>query len=228
LPDDRVGGGVVAGRAREFRKPSRGIAATGSSRPRASEGFACCSSVAADPLGLSAERREARRRAAVRAFPPRDHRQRRQRRGIRQGCAGGGQDDCRHDQEDDRSAFGAAWPPDPNRRCFAAASVPTGSSEAAKIETVSIDPNMPVVDIGALLDSLAAKASQKLNWKVSIVDLMKLLDIDSSLSARKELAKELHYDGDTHDSAAMNIWLHKQLMKKLAEHGGKLPEDLKS
>jgi hypothetical protein len=105
---------------------------------------------------------------------------------------------------------------------------PTGSKEAAKTETASVNPNMPVVDVGAILDGLAAKASEKLNWKVSIVDLMKLLDIDSSLSARKELAKELHYDGDTHDSATMNIWLHKQLMKKLAEHGGKLPDDLKS
>lgn len=101
---------------------------------------------------------------------------------------------------------------------------PKGSSEAAKTETTSINP----VDVGALLDGLAAKASEKLNWKVSIVDLMKLLDIDSSLSARKELAKELHYDGDTNNSASMNIWLHKQLMRKLAEHGGKLPEDLKS
>lgn len=101
------------------------------------------------------------------------------------------------------------------------------STEAAKIQTASIDPNIPLVDVGALLDGLAANASEKLNWKVSIVDLMKLLDIDSSLSARKELAKELHYDGDTSDSAAMNIWLHKQLMQKLAEHGGKLPEDLK-
>jgi hypothetical protein len=108
------------------------------------------------------------------------------------------------------------------------ASASTGSGEAAKIETASIDPNMPVVDVGALLDGLSAKASEKLNWKVSIVDLMKLLGIDSSLSARKELAKELHYDGDTHDSAAMNIWLHKQLMKKLAEHGGKIPDELKS
>ena len=101
------------------------------------------------------------------------------------------------------------------------------SAEAANIQTASIDPNMPVVDVGALLDGLAANAAEKLNWKVSIVDLKKLLDIDSSLSARKELAKELHYDGDTNDSATMNIWLHKQLMQKLAAHGGKLPEDLK-
>ncbi|HBI67994.1 MAG TPA: DUF3597 domain-containing protein, partial [Massilia sp.] len=60
----------------------------------------------------------------------------------------------------------------------------------------------------------------------SIVDLMKLLDLDSSLAARKELAAELHYTGDTSDSASMNIWLHKQVMKKLAENGGKVPSDL--
>jgi hypothetical protein len=100
-------------------------------------------------------------------------------------------------------------------------------SESAKIETASIDPNVSVVDVGALLDGLTAKAAEKLNWKVSIVDLMKLLDIDSSLTARKELAKELHYDGDTHDSAKMNVWLHKEILKKLAEHGGKLPDELK-
>jgi hypothetical protein len=107
------------------------------------------------------------------------------------------------------------------------ASTSPSVSEIAAIETASIDPNIPVVDVGALLDGLTAKASEKLNWKVSIVDLMKLLDIDSSLSARKELAKELNYDGDTHDPATMNIWLHKQILKKLAEHGGKLPDDLK-
>lgn len=83
------------------------------------------------------------------------------------------------------------------------------------------------VDVGAVLDGLASKNSQKLDWKHSIVDMMKLLDMDSSLSARKELASELHYSGDTNDSAAMNIWLHKQVMQKLAENGGKIPEDLK-
>jgi hypothetical protein len=83
------------------------------------------------------------------------------------------------------------------------------------------------VDVGAVLDGLASKNSQKLDWKHSIVDMMKLLDMDSSLSARKELASELHYSGDTNDSAAMNIWLHKQVMQKLAENGGKVPEELK-
>ena len=83
------------------------------------------------------------------------------------------------------------------------------------------------VDVEAILDDLAAKASQKLNWKTSIVDLMKLLNLDSSLSARKSLAEELGYSGDMNDSASMNIWLHKQVMTKLAENGGKVPDDLK-
>ncbi|MBV8851706.1 MAG: DUF3597 domain-containing protein [Methylobacteriaceae bacterium] len=83
------------------------------------------------------------------------------------------------------------------------------------------------VDVAAVLNGLAAKNSQKLDWKHSIVDMMKLLDMDSSLSARKELASELHYSGDTNDSAAMNVWLHKQVMQKLAANGGKVPEELK-
>ena len=83
------------------------------------------------------------------------------------------------------------------------------------------------VDVAAVLEGLKDKASQELNWKTSIVDLMKLLSVDSSLTARKELAKELHYDGDMSDSATMNIWLHQQIMRKLAENGGKLPDDMK-
>ncbi|MBX6319778.1 MULTISPECIES: DUF3597 domain-containing protein [unclassified Pigmentiphaga] len=86
---------------------------------------------------------------------------------------------------------------------------------------------MPAVDVEAILNGLAAKHPEKLNWKTSIVDLMKLLGLDSSLAARKQLATELHYSGDTNDSAAMNIWLHKQVMQKLAENGGKVPDDLK-
>jgi hypothetical protein len=84
------------------------------------------------------------------------------------------------------------------------------------------------VDVEAILTKLASQNKEKLDWRRSIVDLMKLLNIDSSLSARKELAKELHYTGDTKDSAAMNIWLHKQVMIKLAENGGKVPDDLKN
>ena len=73
---------------------------------------------------------------------------------------------------------------------------------------------------------MEAKSGMKLNWRQSIVDLMKLLGIDSNFAARKELAKELGYTGSTDDSAAMNIWLHKQVMRKLAENGGKVPADL--
>ena len=83
------------------------------------------------------------------------------------------------------------------------------------------------VDVGSILDKAVAAKKEKLEWRTSIVDLMKALDIDSSLTARKELAKELHYTGDTSDSASMNIWLHKQVMTKLAANGGKLPADLK-
>ena len=93
-----------------------------------------------------------------------------------------------------------------------------------------VAPSIPqqVVDVEGVLTSLASKNPQQLNWRTSIVDLMKLLDLDSSLNARKELASELHYSGDMNDSASMNIWLHKQVMQKLAENGGKVPDELKS
>ncbi len=87
-------------------------------------------------------------------------------------------------------------------------------------------PNPPTVDVAAVLDQAVAEKGQKLDWRHSIVDLMKALDLDSSLGARKALAEELHYTGDTSDSATMNMWLHKALMKKLAENGGKVPAEL--
>jgi hypothetical protein len=83
------------------------------------------------------------------------------------------------------------------------------------------------VDVEEVLTKAAGEKKEKLNWKTSIVDLMKVLDLDSSLQARKDLAKELGYSGDTGDSAKMNIWLHKQVMTKLAQNGGKVPADLK-
>lgn len=86
----------------------------------------------------------------------------------------------------------------------------------------------PVVDVAAILNDMAAKNPQKLDWSSSIVDLMKLLDLDSSLTARKELATELAYQGNVGDSAAMNIWLHKQVMTRFAENGGKVPAELKN
>jgi hypothetical protein len=86
---------------------------------------------------------------------------------------------------------------------------------------------MSNVDVEAVLTKLASENKEKLDWRRSIVDLMKLLNLDSGLGARKELAKELGYTGDMNDSASMNIWLHKQVMQKLAANGGKVPADLK-
>lgn len=103
-----------------------------------------------------------------------------------------------------------------------AAGAPASSGAAGAGATVQM------VDVAPILDKAVAAKGEKLEWRTSIVDLMKALDIDSSLSARKELAKELHYDGDTNDSAKMNIWLHKQVMTKLAANGGKLPADMKT
>jgi len=80
------------------------------------------------------------------------------------------------------------------------------------------------VDVEQVLNQMAQSNSEKLNWRTSIVDLLKLLGMDSSLNARKSLAQELHYSGDTNDSATMNIWLHKQVMQKIADNGGKVPE----
>ena len=86
---------------------------------------------------------------------------------------------------------------------------------------------LPPVDVEAILTDLSAKNPGPANWRTSIVDLMKLLQLDSDLASRKELAKELGYTGDTADSASMNIWLHKQVMAKLAANGGKVPANLK-
>ena len=88
-------------------------------------------------------------------------------------------------------------------------------------------PAAVTVDVAPILDKAVAAKGEKLAWRTSIVDLMKALDIDSSFAARKELAKELGYTGDSNDSASMNIWLHKQVMTKLAANGGKLPPDIK-
>jgi hypothetical protein len=86
----------------------------------------------------------------------------------------------------------------------------------------------PQVDVEAVLNGMAQQSQTKLNWRTSIVDLMKLVGMDSALSARKELAQELGYTGSTSDSATLNVWLHKQVMKKIADNGGKLPDDLKA
>ncbi|VVB48401.1 hypothetical protein RHAL1_03303 [Beijerinckiaceae bacterium RH AL1] len=109
-------------------------------------------------------------------------------------------------------------PSDTTSSSTAAPSAPASGGAAPSTAPAS-------VDVAAVLDGMDT-GGQKLDWRHSIVDLMKLLHIDSSLTARKELAHELHYTGDTEDSATMNMWLHKQVMQKLAENGGKLPPDI--
>ena len=103
--------------------------------------------------------------------------------------------------------------------------VPLNAPQAAGAQATAAPAQGPV-DIAAILDGMAAKNPEKLDWKHSIVDLMKLVGMDSSLSERRELAAELKYPGDTNDSAKMNMWLHKEVMRKLAENGGKVPADL--
>jgi hypothetical protein len=90
----------------------------------------------------------------------------------------------------------------------------------------NIIPEMSQIDISTRLDALANENHEKLNWKNSIVDLLKLVGMDSSLAARKELAKELGFEGNSDDSASMNVWLHKQVLKKLVDNGGLIPKDL--
>ncbi|MBR0697412.1 DUF3597 domain-containing protein [Bradyrhizobium lablabi] len=122
------------------------------------------------------------------------------------------------------SAGGAATSAAPAGGSPGASSSPaaTASATAAAAPAAA-----QTVDVAPILDKAVAAKKEKLEWRTSIVDLMKALDIDSSLGARKELAKELGYTGDTNDSASMNIWLHKQVMAKLAANGGKLPPEIK-
>jgi hypothetical protein len=96
---------------------------------------------------------------------------------------------------------------------------PTGAPSAPPGQTV---------DVAAIVDKAASSTGEKLAWRTSIVDLMKALGLDSSVTARKQLASDLKYTGDTNDSATMNVWLHKQIMGKLAANGGKLPSDIKT
>jgi len=104
-----------------------------------------------------------------------------------------------------------------------------GSAQASASPTAAPSaPPAQTVDVAAIVDKAAAAKGEKLAWRTSIVDLMKALDLDSSLLARKQLAKELRYTGNTKDSAKMNVWLHKQIMIKLAANGGKLPADIKT
>ncbi len=122
-------------------------------------------------------------------------------------------------------------------KVFGTAKTPTPPPATAP--QVASNPNVPrsevsipaqetplLVDVTAILDELAAKNPESLVWRKSIVDLMKLVGMDSSLAARKELAAELNYAGDTSDSVKMNMWLHKEVIKQLAENGGKVPAEL--
>lgn len=107
---------------------------------------------------------------------------------------------------------------------------PSAANAAKPPEAPAASTSAPTpekVDVSAVLTQMAKGHSERLNWQSSIVDLLKLLGLDSSLGARKQLAKELHYAGDQSDSAAMNIWLLHQVMEKLAENGGKIPDELK-
>ncbi len=124
--------------------------------------------------------------------------------------------------------FGHAAPA-PAGAAPGASPAPAGSSASAAPKPASAPGAAPAatVDVAAIFTKLAANNKEKLDWQKSIVDLMKLLNLDSSFTARKQLAAELHYSGDTNDSASMNIWLHKQVMQKLAENGGKVPDELR-
>jgi hypothetical protein len=108
-----------------------------------------------------------------------------------------------------------------------AAAAEENSANAATATAAAPTATAPApVDIEAVLEGMASTSKQKLDWRHSIVDLMKLVGIDSSLTNRKALATELGYTGDMSDSASMNIWLQKQVLKKLSENGGKVPADL--
>ncbi|RJF90333.1 DUF3597 domain-containing protein [Sphingomonas cavernae] len=124
--------------------------------------------------------------------------------------------------------FGKKKAPDPTPSTSAMPQMNTPSDPGfAPAAAPAAAPVIAEVDVVAVLTEKAAGAGQALNWRSSIVDLMKLLDLDSSLENRKELAAELGYTGDTNDSATMNIWLHKQVMRELSENGGIVPAELK-
>jgi hypothetical protein len=109
------------------------------------------------------------------------------------------------------------------------AGTPAGTVGAAAGSAPSATPaaaSAPPVDVQQILSDKAAQSGQQLNWQTSIVDLLKLLGLDSGLAARKQLATELHYSGDTNDTASMNVWLIKQVMSQLAANGGKVPANL--
>lgn len=108
-----------------------------------------------------------------------------------------------------------------------AAPAPEAAAPAPAPTAAAVAPQpAPEVDVAGILDFMNEQRAQKLNWRTSIVDLMKLVGLESSLAERKELADELGYAGDKSDSASMNIWLHKQVIQKIRDNGGQLPTDL--
>lgn len=124
----------------------------------------------------------------------------------------------------------AAIPDEAATPVEAPTTVPAGAAPATTAATAAApaaaSTSNRAVDVAPILDAAAKSSGQKLDWRESIVDLMKALDLDSSLTARKQLAEELGYTGEKNGSAEMNTWLHKALMKKLSENGGKVPADL--
>ena len=109
----------------------------------------------------------------------------------------------------------------------ATTSAPAGAPAAgAPASAPAAAPAAAPVDVEAILNDMAKNNPEKLDWRHSIVDLMKLVGMDSSFGARKQLAQELGYKGDMGDSASMNVWLHKEVLNKLAANGGKVPADL--
>jgi hypothetical protein len=110
----------------------------------------------------------------------------------------------------------------------AGATTAAGAATSVSPEDSTTDPGaISLVDVVSQMEQRAADNAQKLNWQTSIVDLLKLLDIDSSLAARKELATELDCPPTLmHDSATMNTWLHKEVLKRIAANGGNVPEEL--
>ena len=127
----------------------------------------------------------------------------------------------------------AAAAPTPQTATAQPAAAPGTASPVAAAAPPAVAPSAAAsvapaksVDVAAILDELAAKNPEKLDWKKSIVDLMKLVGMDSSFKSRKQLAQELNYIGDPNDSASMNVWLHKQVLIKISENGGKVPQEL--
>ncbi|HYW50555.1 MAG TPA: DUF3597 domain-containing protein [Gemmatimonadaceae bacterium] len=109
----------------------------------------------------------------------------------------------------------------PETAAPAAPAAPAASASAA-----TPAPVIPLLDVEAVLTFMASKNPQKLNWETSIVDLMKLLGMESSLAERRELADELGYTGDKQDTATMNMWLHKEVMRQFAANGGHVPASM--